>query len=115
MDLSSKCMGKALREQAESVSAAAGSCRNLSSLLDLAQQLQQQLLGGSVLPTVPRVQVDDGSLKVGHHLVERPQLDQEQEVEVLQTPRALAFGLARVEALSELLEVGPPDGTSPAL
>ena len=83
----------------------------LGFLLDLAQQLQQQLLGGSVLSTVPRVKVDDGSLKVGYHLVERPQLDQEQEVEVLQAPRALA----RVKAELKLPEIGTPNRASPPL
>lgn len=87
----------------------------MSFLLDLAQQLQQQLFGGSVLPTVSRVKVDHRSLKIRHHFVERPQLDQEQEVEVLQAPRALAFGLARVKAPSELLEVWTPNGASPPL
>lgn len=113
MDFSSKCMGKALQERGEHewscwfLQEPAGT--SLSSLLDLAQQLQQQLFGGPVLPTVPRVKVDHRPLKVGHHFGERPQLNQEQEVEVLQAPRALSFGLACVKAPSELQEVRTPD------
>lgn len=82
---------------------------------DLAEDLQQQLLGGCVLLQVPRVQVDEGSLEVRRHLVERAQLDQVQEVEVLQAPRALALRLRRLEALPELLDVGTPHGAVPAL
>lgn len=84
-------------------------------LLDLVEEPQQQLLGGAVLLTVSRVQVDEGSFEVGSHLVERPQLDQVQEVEVLQPPRALALRLSRVEASPELLDVGAPDRPAPTL
>lgn len=84
-------------------------------LLDLAEQLQQQLFGASILPTVSCVKVDDRSLKVRHHFVECPQLDQEQEVQVLQTPCALPFGLPCVKTASELLEVWTPNWTSPPL
>lgn len=78
-------------------------------LLDLTEQLQQQLFGGSILSIVSCVKVDDRSLKVRHHFVERPQLDQEQEVQVLQTPCALTFGLHCVKTPSELLEVWTPN------
>lgn len=91
------------------------SLRSSAVLLDLVEELQQQLLGGAVLLTVSRVQVDEGSLEVGSHLVERPQLDQVQEVEVLQPPRALALRLGRVEASPELLDVGTPDRLAPTL
>ncbi len=83
--------------------------RNKPFLLDLIEDLQQQVLGGSVLLRVSSVQVDECSLEVRSHLVERPQLDQIQEVEVLQPPRALALRLCRVKALPKLLNVWTPD------
>lgn len=82
---------------------------------DLVEDLQQQLLGGSVLLSVSGVQVDERSFEVRRHLVERPQLDKVQEVEVLQPPRALALRLRRVEALPKLLDVWTPDGLAPTL
>lgn len=84
-------------------------------LPELVEDLQQQLLGGAVFLRVARVQVDEGSLEVRRHFVERAQLDEVQEVEVLQAPRALALRLRRVEALPELLDVRTPDGATPPL
>lgn len=77
-------------------------------LLNLIEDLQQQLLGGSVLLSVSSVQVDEGSFEVRRHFVERAQLDQIQEVEVLQPPGAFALRLRRVETLLELLNVWTP-------
>lgn len=44
-------------------------------LLDLIKDLQQQVLGASILLSVSSVQVDDGSFKVRSYLVQRPQLN----------------------------------------
>lgn len=88
--------------------------QNLVSL-DLVEEAQQQLLGGAVLLLVTCVQVDEGTLKVGRHLGQRPQLQQIQEVEVLQPPCALALRLSRVKPSAKLLDVGAPDGATPTL
>lgn len=88
--------------------------RSLVSL-DLVEEAQQQLLGGTVLLLVARVQVDEGPLKVGRYLGERPQLQQVQEVEILQPPCALTLRLCRVKPSAKLLDVGPPDGATPTL
>lgn len=82
---------------------------------DLVEDLQQQVLGGPVLLGAAGVQVDHGAFEVRRHLVERPQLDQVQEVEVLQAPRALALRLRRFEATPELLDVGAPRRAAPPL
>lgn len=88
---------------------------NTPFLLDLIEDLQQQVLGGSVLLSVSSVQVDKRSFEVWSHLVERPQLDQVEEVQVLQPPRALALRLRRVKALPKLLNIWTPDGLPPTL
>lgn len=51
--------------------------------LDLAEEAQQQLFGGTVLLLVARIQVDEGPLKVRRHLGQRPQFQQVKEVEIL--------------------------------
>lgn len=120
MDFSSKCIGNALRDSTRSevkgtsLAAQSGRGRSLVSL-DLVEEAQQQVLGGAVLLLVARVQVDEGPLEVGRHLGERPQLQQVQEVEVLQPPRALTLRLGRVKPPAELLDVGAPDGATPTL
>lgn len=88
--------------------------RSLVSL-DLVEEAQQQVLGGAVLLLVASVKVDEGPLKVGRHLGQRPQLQQVQEVEILQPPCALALCLGRVKPSAKLLDVGSPDGTTPTL
>lgn len=75
----------------------------------LVENIQQQVFGARVLLCVSSVQINEGALEVRSHFRERSQLDQVQEVQVLQSARALALRLRRVEALPELVHVGTPD------
>lgn len=83
--------------------------------LGLIENIQQQVFGGGVLLCVSSVQINEGALEVRSHFRERSELDQVQEVQVLQSACALALGLRRVEALTELLHVWTPERLPPTL